>query len=211
MPTIEALRAASPSQLGQDLWVLERSAFKRGGYFVEFGATDGVRLSNTYLLECVMGWQGICAEPNPQFHDGLHRSRRCVVSDACVGATTGEWVDFVLAAEFGGFAQDMARDMHAQTREAYWNLESNRARFQTTSLHDLLVRHQAPREIDYLSIDTEGSELAILAAFPFDRWNIRLITVEHNYSPDRESIRQLLEPLGYRRTEAQWDDWYEKH
>lgn len=206
----EALRSASVSQLGQDLWVLERSAYKRGGYFVEFGATDGVLLSNTYLLETQMGWQGICAEPNPKYFGRLQRNRRCRVSDACIGARTGEVVEFVLAEEFGGMAADMDRDMHSQRRQAYWSDSANRTRFTTESLHDLLTRLGAPRDIDYLSIDTEGSELSILSTFPFDRWNVRLITVEHNFSSDREPIRALLERHGYRRTEAQWDDWYER-
>ena len=38
----------SKSQLRQDLFVLSHLAFKKNGYFVEFGATNGVDLSNTY-------------------------------------------------------------------------------------------------------------------------------------------------------------------
>lgn len=205
-----ALQAGSASQLGQDLWVIERTGGKRGGYFVEFGATDGVRLSNTYLLEQALQWRGLCVEPHPRFFEQLRRNRRCSVSNACIGPRSDEWVDFVYAEEYGGFARDLERDMHAATRRAYAASESNRASLRTTSLHDLLVAHSAPRDIDYLSIDTEGSEFAILSTFPFDRWNIHLITVEHNFSPEREAIRRLLEPLGYSRTEAQWDDWYEK-
>ncbi len=207
--TPEALRPASKSQLGQDLWVLERSGHRRDGYFVEFGATDGVRLSNSWLLEQI-GWRGLCAEPNPRFFEQLRRNRRCAVSDACVGPHTGERIEFVLAQEFGGFRQDMSDDLHAATRQAYWADPSNRLVLETVSLDELLQRHGAPRDIDYLSIDTEGSELAILKTFPFDRWNVRLITVEHNYTAAREALRALLEGHGYRRTEAQWDDWYEK-
>lgn len=107
-------------------------------------------------------------------------------------------------------ARNMRRDHHGARREAYWADEANRTHFSTESLHDLLIRLKAPRDIDYLSIDTEGSELAILSTFPFDRWNVRLITVEHNYSADREPIRALLSSHGYARTESQWDDWYEK-
>ena len=59
-------------------------------------------------------------------------------------------------------------------------------------------------EIDYLSIDTEGSEYEILAAFPFEDWDIRLITVEHNFTPMREDIRTLLERHGYVRQEDIW-------
>ena len=41
----------SKSQLRQDLFVLVELDFLQGGYFVEFGATDGVDLSHTHLLE----------------------------------------------------------------------------------------------------------------------------------------------------------------
>jgi len=80
----------------------------------------------------------------------------------------------------------------------------------TESLDDLLNRLKAPREIDYLSVDTEGSEYEILLTFPFDRWNVRLLTVEHNFSDTRTKLRFLLESHGYKCTEAQWDDWYER-
>jgi FkbM family methyltransferase len=203
-------RTRSTSQLGQDLWVLERCGRQRPGYFVEFGATDGVRLSNTWLLETAFQWRGICIEPNPRLFPALKANRRCTTSDLCIGPRTGERVAFVLAEEYGGRVTDMDTDMHADKRAAYAADPANLVELETVSLHDALTRLGAPRDIDYLSIDTEGSEFEILAAFPFDRWNIRLITVEHNFSAAREKLRALLEPLGYRRTEAQWDDWYER-
>ena len=54
------------------------------------------------------------------------------------------------------------------------------------------------------------SELAILRSFPFDEYTVRVLTVEHNFTAAREPIRELLEAHGYRRQEAQWDDWYVK-
>ena len=50
-------------KLRQDILVAVLARFKRNGYFVEFGATDGVYLSNTFLLEQQLGWTGILAEP----------------------------------------------------------------------------------------------------------------------------------------------------
>src|SRR5208282_3167640 len=41
----------SRAQLRQDLFVLSELDFKKNGFFVEFGATNGLDLSNTYLLE----------------------------------------------------------------------------------------------------------------------------------------------------------------
>lgn len=39
-------------------------AAKTGGVFFEMGAIDGVKLSNTYLLDR-MGWRGLLIEANP--------------------------------------------------------------------------------------------------------------------------------------------------
>jgi hypothetical protein len=124
-----------------------------------------------------------------------------------VAGESGREVEFILADEFGGVAEHANADSHADKREAFRAL-GRTLRLRTTSLHDLLVAHGAPRDIDYLSLDTEGSELEILSAFPFDRWRIRCITVEHNFTPARAAIRGLLESRGYRWREAQWDDWY---
>jgi len=49
----------SKSQLRQDLFVLSELGFRKGGFFVEFGATNGVDLSNSFLLENKYGWKGI--------------------------------------------------------------------------------------------------------------------------------------------------------
>mgnify|MGYP002858834848 CR=1 FL=1 len=201
------LQGRSVSQLGQDLWVLEQTGFKRGGFFVEFGATDGVLLSNTYLLEKEFGWRGICAEPNPKFFDRLKEHRKCTVSDACIGGQTGREVEFVFADAYGGIADYKDSDHHAEKRAAYI-AAGQTANLKTIALHDFLKQHNAPREIDYLSIDTEGSELEILSTFPFGEWNIKLITVEHNFTPQRQMIRELLLAQGYRCTEREWDDWY---
>lgn len=203
------LKQRSVSQLGQDLWVLERTGYKRGGFFVEFGATDGVLLSNTCLLEKEFGWQGLCAEPNPKFFAQLQRNRSCTLSDQCIGGITGKEVEFIYADAFGGSQEYADDDKHKDKRAAY-RAAGQTALLQTISLHDFLLEHEAPRVIDYLSIDTEGSEYEILEAFPFKQWNIRLLTVEHNFTERRKDIRSLLEGHGYRCHEAQWDDWFEK-
>jgi hypothetical protein len=56
-------RMESYSQIRQDLFVLFALG-KTPGYFVEFGACDGVYLSNTFLLETYYGWSGLLVEPS---------------------------------------------------------------------------------------------------------------------------------------------------
>lgn len=83
---------------------------------------------------------------------------------------------------------------------------------ETISLNDLLDAHNAPADIQFLSLDTEGSELDILMGYKFGDRKIRSICVEHNYvSKNRDLIRLLLLDNGYEqvlRNVSRWDDWY---
>jgi FkbM family methyltransferase len=202
-------QSLSRSQLGQDLWVLEQLAWKREGFFVEFGATDGVLLSNSWLLEKHFGWSGICAEPNPKFFKRLQQNRSCSLSSACVYRSSGERMRFVLADAYGGLEELARGDQHVEKRNAYAAV-GNLIEVTTISLIDMLDQQDAPEVIDYLSIDTEGSELAILEGIDWRRYQFRCITVEHNFTKQRQDIQKLLEAQGYRRFEQQWDDWYVK-
>lgn len=207
---LDWLKTRAMSQLGQDLWALERTNYKRGGFFVEFGATDGVLLSNTWLLEKEFGWNGILAEPNPKFFEKLQSNRSCQVSNACIGARTGDEVEFVFAAEYGGVKSDLLKGPHTKRTLGYASQEEYCAQLTTISLHDFLLSVHAPRDIDYISIDTEGSEFEILQTFPFPFWNVSLFTIEHNYTEQRSEIHSLMKRNGYFRVEAEFDDWYEK-
>ena len=81
----------------------------------------------------------------------------------------------------------------------------------TVSLEDLLDFYDAPKEIDYLSIDTEGSEFEILNSFNFNKYKIKIITVEHNWTENREKIFDHLTKNGFNRIHTDLthcDDWY---
>jgi FkbM family methyltransferase len=194
----------------QDLWVVHETAGKRGGFFVEFGATDGIAGSNTLLLEREFGWSGILAEPNPAWHADLARNRTARIDHRCVFKTTGERVGFA-ATKHGNLAtiaEFAASDGHAQSRTEHEILS-----IETVSLNDLLAAHGAPRAIDYVSIDTEGSELAILEAFDFARWDVRLFSIEHNRTAREGDIDRLMRSRGYEKRYADYaviDSWYRK-
>ena len=202
---------ASKAQLFQDVFVLQTLGWRRDGFFVEFGATDGLGISNTYMLEKGYGWRGILAEPFPFWHEQLGRNRSCIIDHRCVWSVTGERLEFSGAEEFPEYATIASykgADIHKELRErsgASFEVE-------TVSLNDLLREHGAPRNLDYLSVDTEGSEFEILRGLDFSAYLPKVITVEHNYNEaQREQIRLHLAGAGYsRRMEelSQWDDWY---
>ena len=201
---------SSKSQFLQDLFVLNTLNFKRDGYFIEFGATNGVDLSNSYILEKKFNWDGILAEPSRNWHKELRANRTSHIDTDCVWKKSGEKLLF-LEADIGEYSTlsktaNNDRNFHKRKRAQKYDVT-------TISLNDLLSKHKAPTEIDYLSIDTEGSEYEILEDFDFNKYNIKIVTCEHNYTSNREKIFSLMNKNGYKRVYqeiSQCDDWYVK-
>ncbi|MBC7792643.1 MAG: FkbM family methyltransferase [Clostridia bacterium] len=198
----------SKAQIFQDLFVQYVLAEKRDGFFVEFGATNGVGRSNTHLLEKHYGWGGILSEPARTWHEALKRNRNCTIETRCVWDETGNELEFNETSdpELSTIDTFSSKDFHASSRKS-----GERYNVKTVSLNDLLAEHHAPHVIDYLSVDTEGSELKILSAFDFTRHRIKVITVEHNNTRAREGLHALLTTNGFERkleNLSQWDDWY---
>ncbi|CAL7960983.1 Methyltransf_21 domain-containing protein [Gammaproteobacteria bacterium] len=198
----------SKSQFRQDLFVLLELDFKKNGFFVELGATNGFDLSNTHLLENQFGWTGILAEPAKCWHDNLRKNRNCYIETRCVWVNSGSILTFneVDNADFSTISNYSLIDLHKEARikGKYYEVE-------TISLLDLLNLYEAPKNIDYLSIDTEGCEFEILANFDFDKYQFGVITCEHNFTSMREKIYKLLTSHGYVRkfTDiSRFDDWY---
>jgi len=205
---LSSLILESKSQLRQDLFVLSELNFQKGGYFVELGATNGVDFSNTYLLEKRFGWSGIVAEPAKGWHAALRQNRACQIETDCVWRDSTSTLSFheVDIPELSTIVGYEGSDEHAAERK-----NGRQYEVKAVSLNDLLAKHRAPAEIDYLSIDTEGSEFEILSRLDFDKYRFKVITCDHNYTPVRQKIFDLLSAHGYVRKYngfSRWDDWY---
>ena len=168
------------SQKGQDYWVVnEVFLSKRNGYFLEIGATNGVYVSNTLVLERDYGWNGICVEPSPLFFDELCKNRECICVNKCVDSSRGE-VEFLLAGEVGGIIDnDTDNSYAARDRKIHELRDQGKViRIGTVTLEDLLDECGAPETIDYFSLDVEGAETRILRDFNFDKYTFTAMTVE---------------------------------
>jgi len=201
---------SSHAQVRQDLWILHETRRKTGGYFVEFGATNGIAQSNTYLLERDFNWHGILAEPNPIWHADLKLNRKAEIDLRCVFRTTGARLKFAATRypELGTILDFASEDGHAASRAEHKVIE-----VETVSLNDLLECHGAPRDVDYISIDTEGSELEILKDFDFRRWNVTLFSIEHNALGRASLLDRFMLERGYERrypSYSLFDAWYRK-
>jgi FkbM family methyltransferase len=195
-------------QLAQDVFVLAATNFQRKGYFVEFGATNGLDLSNTFILEKYFSWSGILAEPAKCWQDELKKNRSANIEFNCVWSESDLKMNFneTLAPEYSTINSFSDADGHEKTRKTGINYEVD-----TISLNDLLKKYDAPSVIEYLSIDTEGSEFEILNSLDHSATSFQIITCEHNGTSKRENIYDLLTSNGYIRlltSFSMFDDWY---
>jgi len=198
----------SYSQLNQDIEVLKFYNYKLNGFFIEIGASDGIELSNTYLLEKDYNWKGICVEPIPEKFKLLcnNRPNSICCSDAVYNESNKQVIfDISNSSDlFSGISKNIA--CHKNIVDS----DKTQIIVNTITLNDLLEKYNAPSFIDYLSLDTEGSELEILKSVDYNKYIFGVIDIEHNYlEPFRTSIRELLTSNGYEYIkENQWDDSY---
>lgn len=187
------------SQAGQDQWVIETLG-PGPGYFVDVGAHDGVVHSNTWTLEVEFGWRGLCIEPNANVYELLQINRACSTIDYA--------------------ASDVIRD------DGYLNGDRLDTVGQPVKLRTLdwfltTFGEGSGGVVDYLSVDAEGHDLDVLRGHDFDRWHVRLITVEHNLYCDgparKNAIYDHLTANGFERVREDvvaegygpYEDWFQ--
>jgi len=194
------------SQLKQDVDVIQFYKQKKNGYFIEIGANDGINLSNTYLLEKNYNWKGICVEPIPDIFNKLKNNRP---NSICVNKAIYSYSDMIL--KFNIASCDLLSGIveHINCHKSSLN-NGKIIDVQTISMNDLLDNNNAPNFIDYLSIDTEGSEFEILKTIDYDKYTFGIIHVEHNYvEPQRTNMKEFLLSKNYvYKRENKWDDEY---
>lgn len=196
------------SQLNQDLWVLGMTAGRVGGSFFEIGSSDGVSYNNTLLLEEKFGWHGICVEPNPSLFALLAAKRTAFCIQKAMFPCSGLNLKFAPVGELGTIEGFEAVDFHKGQREEF--MEGHEyIEVTTCNPNEILDQFSMPALMDYLSLDTEGTEWEIVRSLDFSRRQFGLITVEHNFvETKRKLIHGFLSKHGYHRISVKFDDWY---
>ena len=192
------------SEKQQDLWiVLSVLPGKRDGYYVDVGAADGVKDSNTKLLDG-LGWKGICIDPFPTNMS----SRTCQLFRQPVFSVSGKKVSFRAAGFAGGITETLGiTSVEPGVQQAPL------VDFVTATLNEILDKAKAPSHIDFMSVDVEGAEYEALRGLSLDKYQVEAFAIEHNNEhPKRELIRQLLEKKGYTLVRSWYrEDWYVLH
>ena len=195
------LRDAGPIHLTQDRWLLQTLYPDiSNGFYVDVGSGDGVSQSNTKVLDD-LGWDGVCIDPFPTNME----ARTAKVFREVVYSQEGRTVQFKASRFLGGIVEHLD---HTRDWEGHQGTET--VDFTTTTLNDILLRANAPRKLQYMSIDIEGAEFEALKGLSLPRYRVGALTIEHNWEePKRTRIRRLLESYGYRHAFAmKQDDYY---
>jgi FkbM family methyltransferase len=189
-PTADSYR----SQNGEDRWLEAHFDAKRSGFYVEVGAYDGVNLSNTYHFE-QSGWTGILVEPDPEMAERCRRERpRSTTFQCAAGEDAGEISFFKVA---GGEVYSTT-SLSAAHRERLdrMGLAWREVRVAVRTLDSILEEARASR-VDFVSIDVEGGELAVLRGFDIGRWKPGVVIVETNAARRDPAIRRYFVTHGY--------------
>jgi FkbM family methyltransferase len=184
---------------------MDFSVFKdspRDGVFVEVGAVDGVDGSNCHFFESEWGWDGICIEPNVHSFELLKENRGVPVFNCAITEEDGEPMDFCsitggvrcLSGLVDFFSEDHKKRID---EELIAQGETKQiVPVPVRSLESLLDENKIS-QVDYLSIDCEGADFAVLKGLNFEKCNVLAISIEHNEYDSNNSPIDFLKLKGY--------------
>jgi len=175
---------------------------RRDGFYVELGANDGITQSNTYHFEKYKNYSGILIEPIPGKFTECKKNRSTrnhFVNCACVGfdykKSTMELVySNLMTTSLEGDSDILERMEHAKSGEHLIKDEIYKFVIQAKTLTDILIEAGAPKKIDFLSLDVEGSEIEVLQGLDFERFIFGLMCIE---SRDFSKLHDFLTSKGY--------------
>ena len=184
------------SQSGQDK-IINNFFFKnkKKGYFIEIGAYDGIIGSNCYYFEKYLGWSGIAIEPSPFQFEKLKKNRKCKLINKAISHEIKE-VEFLEVIE--GLTQ-MSGINDESFKENLDIISNNKiSKTKSYNLKTLTFDQIVPKnfDIDYISIDIEGSEMNLLNSIDFDSYNIKVISVENNF-PETQNFKNLFDDKNF--------------
>ena len=169
---------------------------KERGFYVEVGADDGEGYSNSLFFERFRAWSGVLIEPNQESFAKLKQlNRRALLLNTCVSPSNLSEPLTYVANPFEGHNTNFLGGISAYleitqdaTLQAMYEKHFAGGDVYTpvvqtircSPLLDLLPDYIT--KIDYLSLDTEGSEIDILKHIPFDSIQIDIISVDVSVS-----------------------------
>jgi FkbM family methyltransferase len=164
---------------------------KKNGFFIDVGANDGITINSTYFLEQQLQWSGICIEPLERKYIELVKNRPHSI---CLNKALYNRTGVVSCRDVSGYPEMLSgiEECYNESHKHRIILESNYDNNKVISIEcinfDKLVSDYNIKKVDYLKLDTEGSEFEILKSINFEKVDIEIIDIENNYNIDYSSF-----------------------
>ncbi len=188
-------------QYKQDQYIYEEFFKNRNspGTFIEVGADDGLRFSNTLFFEKELNWKGLCIEPKPSIFGTLLGNRKSVCMQCAVSQEDNSEVEFL---EIEGYGRQLSgivgnydtKHIERIERESSNPLLIRKSLITVTCRRlDSLIHELGFECINFLSVDTEGAELSVLMSLGDCIKQVDIILIENNY---HNNYAEEFPPLG---------------
>ena len=166
-----------PCQYGEEPFILGQTQELRNGFVVDVGAADGYTGSNSHFLIHDYGWSGILIDPLPEHVKALREryaeNDKVAVVDSAVGLEPGA-VTFYPC----GQGSTMLADWRDRVIRDFNGVYGEPMTVHVKTLTEILDEHDAPKVIDFLSVDCEGMDWSVLRSLDWNKYRVDMACVE---------------------------------
>lgn len=188
----------SYSQNGEDLLIHRILRGKKRGFYVDIGANDPVRFSNTKRFY-ELGWKGINIEPDVDCFNKVKNGR---TKDINLNFGIGNECSKIIFYQFySDTLSTFSKKEALQYQKQGYKLKGTK-KVEVDKLSNVFKYHLNNRKIDFMSIDTEGYDKEVLLSNDWKKYRPRVIcieSVEHTIKGGGKSsgIDKILESIDY--------------
>jgi len=163
------------SQFGEDEFIFKNKLLPEKGFFVDVGAASPDFNSNTYFFE-KRGWDGLCIDADPKQIHKMRGKRKQVMHGAVLDYDGKTKIDFHRLGDLTRVSKNGADEVHC---------------FKLETVFDI----RGIEKVDYLSIDVEGQELAVLKGLPAMTLENapKVIVIEYTSFVDGDRSKKIIE------------------
>ncbi|XP_064108018.1 uncharacterized protein LOC135216572 [Macrobrachium nipponense] len=189
-----------------DHYLKQFFANQTSGFFVEAGALDGEFLSNTLWLEQTLGWKGLLVEPDEDsYRQLLQKHRRAWSSNTCLSNSSHPKETVHVAVRLNEVFEGVPWYYRGASHELGITMPPNYDLFFKASRQSYAMVQCFPlasflwalnvTTVDFLSLDIQGTEEAVLKSFPWKDFTIKMIAVE--LSDSHHNLTDIMKDIGY--------------